>query len=123
MSNASFALPRPRAPFAVRDGGSSDPTTGTRRPPLAVRALRFGRFLVQLVRLYVDACVTAPRLPRGGRAELMQRWAHRMLQPLCVDVRVRGHIPAADTPLLLVANHLSWLDVYALNTVSNARFV
>src|SRR5262245_40959737 len=123
MSNASFALPRSGTPFAFRDGGSSTPTVPAGRPSLAARAVRFGRFLAQLVRLYVDACVTAPRLPRSARAELMQRWAHRMLRPLRIDVRVRGHIPAPDSPLLLVANHLSWIDVYALNTVTNARFV
>ena len=36
---------------------------------------------------------------------------------------MRGHVPAAEAPLLVVANHVSWLDTYALNTVSAARFV
>ena len=36
---------------------------------------------------------------------------------------MRGEVPAAGVPVLLVANHVSWLDSYALNTVNAARFV
>ena len=53
----------------------------------------------------------------------MQRWAQQLLATLSVEVRARGHVPAPGAPLLLVANHVSWLDSYAVNTVSAARFV
>jgi 1-acyl-sn-glycerol-3-phosphate acyltransferase len=46
-----------------------------------------------------------------------------MLQALQVEVRACGHLPAPDAALLVVANHVSWLDSYAINTVSTARFV
>lgn len=46
-----------------------------------------------------------------------------MLRPLRLEVRASGHLPGPEQPLLLVANHSSWLDSYALNTVSAARFV
>ena len=40
-----------------------------------------------------------------------------------VEVVTSGEVPAYDEPILLVANHTSWLDPYALNCVSGARFV
>ena len=53
----------------------------------------------------------------------MQRWAHRMLRAAARrGARARPHAgarraaPAGRQPL-------SWLDTYALNTVSAARFV
>src|SRR5262249_41189617 len=87
------------------------------------RALRLLRTVGVVVRLYLIARVRAPRLSAPERARLIEPCARRLLRALCVDVRARGHIPASGTPLLLVANHVSWLDTYALNTVSAARFV
>jgi len=72
---------------------------------------------------YCIARFIAPRRSAAVCRHLMQRWARTMLRPLRLEVRARGHLPARDTPLLLVANHSSWLDSYALNTVSAARFV
>src|SRR5207247_2255548 len=40
-----------------------------------------------------------------------------------VSLRVRRERPRCDGPRLLVANHISWLDVYAVNAVEEARFV
>jgi 1-acyl-sn-glycerol-3-phosphate acyltransferase len=95
-----------------------DPAT-TRR----TRALRCARLLFIIVRLWLVAIAVAPRLSPRQRAVAVQRWAHRLLRTLRVSVRARGHVPTSDAPLLVVANHVSWLDTYALNTVSAARFV
>lgn len=80
-------------------------------------------FIYELFRLYVIARVIAPRRSAAARRHLMQRCAHTMLRSLRLEVRARGHLPRPETPLLLVANHSSWLDSYALNTISAARFV
>jgi 1-acyl-sn-glycerol-3-phosphate acyltransferase len=90
---------------------------------LTLRALRFAHLLLLLVRLWVFARVATPRLAPAARSRAVQRWACRILAALGVEVRAQGHVPAADAALLIVANHVSWLDSYALNTVSAARFV
>ena len=51
------------------------------------------------------------------------RLARRTLRTLGVRVTSRGVLPAPGEPLLVVANHVSWLDVYVLNAVLEARFV
>ena len=50
-------------------------------------------------------------------------WAARMLRILNLKISVAGDRPAPTRPLLLVANHISWLDMYALNSIEAWRFV
>jgi 1-acyl-sn-glycerol-3-phosphate acyltransferase len=117
MSTDSSALP------STGLGWGRAPARRRAATGLPTRVRRFGRLLVVLLGLYLDARVRVPRLASAHRRRVAQRWARRLLHTLRVEVRVRGHVPAADAPLLLVANHVSWLDSYALNTVSAARFV
>mgnify|MGYP003693991093 CR=1 FL=1 len=46
-----------------------------------------------------------------------------MLDAVGVDVRVRGARPLLSGPVLLVANHVSWIDIQALGAVAGTRFV
>src|SRR5262245_62783766 len=116
MSSASFALPEFRSRAALAGGSAWRPagSGATRATTSRRRAVRFARLLLVLVRLFVVARFRLARLSAAARAGCIQRWAHRLLQSLCIDVRARGHIPATDAPVLLVANHVSWLDIYAL---------
>jgi 1-acyl-sn-glycerol-3-phosphate acyltransferase len=56
------------------------------------------------------------------RAAEVQRWAAEGLSILGIALRVRG-VPLAPGPLLLVCNHLSWLDILVLHAVRHCRFV
>lgn len=62
------------------------------------------------------------RFSAARREAEIQRWARRVLRALGVEVRVHG-APAASGPLLLVANHISWLDILVLDAVRPVRFV
>lgn len=57
-----------------------------------------------------------------AREQAVQRWAARVLQLAGVQLQVRGTPPAAG-PVLLVANHLSWLDIVVLHAAGYCRFV
>ena len=46
-----------------------------------------------------------------------------MLRGLGVQVRIRGALPGARIPMILVANHVSWLVPHLLNLVCRARFI
>lgn len=125
MSNASYAPNFPSPAFGrltparrpARHAGRS-----SEAPSIAVQAGRLALFLARLLHLYAVARFAAPIGP-AARAAFVRRWAQRMLRPLCVQVQARGHMPAAGSPVLLVANHTSWLDSYVLNQLSSARFV
>lgn len=49
--------------------------------------------------------------------------ARRTLAILGIHVAQSGETGLDDGPLLVVANHVSWLDVYLLNALATARFV
>lgn len=63
-----------------------------------------------------------PRLSPQQRAERVQRWARRMLQALGIELRLVGS-PPAHGPVLLVANHISWLDILVMLAARHCRFV
>jgi 1-acyl-sn-glycerol-3-phosphate acyltransferase len=61
----------------------------------------------------------------GRQAVAVQTWAGCMLNALGVKLQVErtGGKPAGDTPLLLVCNHRSWLDILVLHSQFRCRFV
>jgi 1-acyl-sn-glycerol-3-phosphate acyltransferase len=63
-----------------------------------------------------------PRWNQQQRDAEVQAWARRMLRILGIPLQVQGQPPAAG-PLLLVANHLSWLDILVLHAARHCRFV
>ncbi|AEG94519.1 lysophospholipid acyltransferase family protein [Ramlibacter tataouinensis] len=63
-----------------------------------------------------------PRLSPAGRKLEVQRWAGRLLECLDVGLELRGR-PPGHGPLLLVSNHISWLDIPVLHAARHCRFV
>ncbi len=59
------------------------------------------------------------------RKREVERWSMRLLEILHVRLFLHGAPPAyvARPPLMLVANHVSWLDIFAINAVIPVRFV
>lgn len=54
----------------------------------------------------------------------MQRWSRSLLQILQVKLETSGVMPqASELGALLVANHISWLDVFIISAASPACFV
>ncbi len=66
--------------------------------------------------------VVFPRMPQAQRDLRVQVWASGMLRRLGVTLRMTGTPPAAG-PVLLVANHISWLDIVTLHAARHCRFV
>lgn len=54
---------------------------------------------------------------------LTKRWSRRLLRLLQVEARVHGEIAAHAGNVLIVSNHISWLDIFVLNAHRPARFV
>ncbi|MEY2953992.1 MAG: hypothetical protein RLZZ401_2079, partial [Pseudomonadota bacterium] len=63
-----------------------------------------------------------PQLTAQQRADTVQAWAGRMLDILGIGREVQGAPPTVG-PVLLVANHISWLDILVLHAACYCRFV
>lgn len=55
------------------------------------------------------------------RRRMKQWWSRRLLAALGIQVNINGSLPSG--PLLLVANHVSWLDIYLINSLRPVAFV
>lgn len=66
--------------------------------------------------------VRLPRLPQTQQNALVQVWAVELLGHLGITLDVRGQPPVSG-PVLLVANHISWLDIPVMHAAHHCRFV
>ena len=62
------------------------------------------------------------KLTQAQREAEVQRWAAGFLRVWRIDLQVRG-TPPAGGPLMLVANHISWLDILVMHAAGFCRFV
>ncbi len=88
------------------------------RVPLT--ALRMSSKLVQ--GLYISQ-TSYRRADPARRREINRRWSRELLRITGIDVRAIGFPKTTDRPVTLVANHVSWADIFALNTERACHFI
>jgi 1-acyl-sn-glycerol-3-phosphate acyltransferase len=65
---------------------------------------------------------TFPGLSQPERNARVQAWSKRMLEIMGITLKVQG-TPPPEGPVLLVCNHLSWLDITCIHAARHVRFV
>ncbi|WP_187360099.1 lysophospholipid acyltransferase family protein [Chitinolyticbacter meiyuanensis] len=89
--------------------------------------LRTRRLISVLLHLARGIAVAAWRFPRLSEAERLcriQSWSLALTHKLGISIRVQGIAPGLyPANHLLLSNHISWLDIFVLNTVTVSRFV
>ena len=85
------------------------------------QSLRIVRLAFHLLQGLLVVALVYPFVSDGRRLWLKQRWSFKLLRILGVrlDARLSGLAPGS----LIVANHVSWLDIYALNAARPSAFV
>lgn len=95
------------------------------RPPEVSRlraVWRLARASTHIVAGLLTILLRFPRLSEEQRAIRVQVWSREMLARLGIRLEVQGEA-ALSGPLLLVANHISWLDITSLHAARFCRFV
>jgi 1-acyl-sn-glycerol-3-phosphate acyltransferase len=82
---------------------------------------RLLKLLVHIVRGLWLARIAYIDRPAGERDEAVCRWSQQLLKVLGVTLVAEGH--ARPGAKLVVSNHVSWLDIVAINSVVPSRFV
>jgi 1-acyl-sn-glycerol-3-phosphate acyltransferase len=89
----------------------------------SLRALaKIVRALVHALAGWFTITLLFPRWSQSRREAAVQAWAMRMLRILGVPLHVEGRPPVRG-PVLLIANHLSWLDILVMHAARHCRFV
>jgi 1-acyl-sn-glycerol-3-phosphate acyltransferase len=98
--------------------------TARRRTPLPLRVYRYVRVSLHVFQGVATTAFVFPMVDLPRRQALIRRWSTRLLVMMRIESRVRG-MPPTGLPgnLLIVANHVSWLDIFVLNTLQPARFI
>lgn len=92
-----------------------------RDAPIINRVVRLIRLFAHLVRGLLIVALLFPFADRLKQRRYIENWARRLLSVLAIDVEVRGEL--IEEPALVVANHISWLDIFVLDAVRALRFV
>lgn len=92
--------------------------------PLPVRIYRATRLSLHLLRGVLTVAVLFPAYGGQRRRLAVRRWSAGILSILNVVPRLHGLPPVhPGRPLVLVANHVSWLDIQVIHAVWQVRFV
>ncbi len=83
---------------------------------------KLARALLHAMIGLVTILVLFPRITPENRQRRVQVWSSEMLVCLGLELRVTGQ-PAPNGPMLLVANHISWVDITALHAARFCKFV
>ena len=99
------------------------------RPPPAPTGVltRFVRLFRSVLHLFEGLAIMLCLFPfatPAGRRRHIRRWSAQLLALLGVRVKVKGEPPGrSDAPLMLAANHVSWLDIFVILARVDVRFV
>jgi 1-acyl-sn-glycerol-3-phosphate acyltransferase len=87
-------------------------------------------FGLRLLRLTIKMCagllISVTRYRRGSleeRRAIVRIWSRDLLAIAGISVRVVGFPSGSDRPVTLVANHVSWADIFALNSQRACHFI
>jgi 1-acyl-sn-glycerol-3-phosphate acyltransferase len=104
--------------------GTFAPNILPQHSSLVTRIYRSIRLIIHTLYGVVVASTVLPRVSARNRELIISRWSRKLLGVLNIKIVVTGKAPANDvTNVMFIANHISWIDIHALNSVRTVRFV
>lgn len=89
--------------------------------------IRLYRVIRIVIHVAVGISIAASAFPfcsPNRKLTLTRWWCAKLLKHFNLTVIARGHLPTVAThSTLFVANHISWADIHAINSVMPVRFV
>ena len=64
-----------------------------------------------------------PLASQKTKNRLIQKWSIRLLVIFGIELRLKNRDILPSTPYLLASNHISWMDIHAINAFKPIRFV
>ena len=85
-------------------------------------AWRLVRLLVHVLRGWLTIRLRFPAWSPTRRDQAVQQWSQALLGVLGLQLRIEGQL-LRQGPLMLVCNHISWLDIAVLHAAVHCRFI
>ena len=64
-----------------------------------------------------------PFADQDKKSKLIKAWSKRLLMIFGIELRLKNQSILPDAPFLLASNHISWMDIHAINAFKPIRFV
>ena len=94
-----------------------------RSPNVLTGLFRGGRLALHLFYAVLLA-ISYPHLNQTKRRRTLKTWSRQLLDILNIGIRTEGQWSVrGEGGYLVVANHVSWLDIFVLNAIYPARFI
>lgn len=90
------------------------------------RYFRISRIAAHTITGLLVAGLLLPLLRKPLKAQVIRWWCRRLLAAFNLQVVSHGHVPLKNVALsktMFVANHISWTDIHALNSMVPVRFI
>jgi 1-acyl-sn-glycerol-3-phosphate acyltransferase len=84
---------------------------------------RLARLFSQLLWGLLLSVTSFSRGSRLQRHAIIRTWSREILHRAGIEVRALGFPKDVDRPVTLVANHVSWADIFALNSQHACHFI
>jgi 1-acyl-sn-glycerol-3-phosphate acyltransferase len=91
--------------------------------PAIIRGVRLTRAALHVLEGLATTAFVFPFAAHPSRKRMIQRWSRRLLRILAVELEHSGTPADFNGPVLIVANHISWLDIFVVNALRPSRFI
>ena len=89
-----------------------------------IRGWRITRVVIHVLTGITLTALVVPLCSQRIRLALTRWWCRRLLHCFNITLTTSGTLPDASTrSVLFVANHISWTDIYAINSILPVRFI
>ena len=90
---------------------------------MLVSVLRGSRLVLHLFYGTLLAAIY-PHLNQTRQSRILKNWSRQLLAILNIGIQIEGQQPTrSEGGCLIVANHVSWLDIFVLNAIHPSRFI
>jgi 1-acyl-sn-glycerol-3-phosphate acyltransferase len=108
---------------------------GRSMPAILRRLLRLALLLLLAVAGILTELVVFPMISASRRRAIIRHWSRDLMSACGLQVRVGGSVDGGGVGVggrsldeiapgcMLVANHVSWLDIFAINSLATSAFV
>lgn len=90
------------------------------------RYFRVSRIVAHILLGLTIAAIVLPLSRKSLKLRIIQWWCRSLLAAFNLRVNSHGHIPSQNTQIkatMFVANHISWSDIHAINSIIPLRFI
>ena len=91
---------------------------------ILIRHYRISRIVIHTFIGLAIAAIALPMLNKQHKLAIIKWWCGGLLRAFHIKVNTFGTLPPANTQgVMFVANHVSWSDIHALNSMIALRFI